>query len=1126
MKRFFSLLALLLCITWINPAKSQSLTHEGVDFWLAYPEVYDATAATFEVNISSRYTTNAEVFVAGVSIGVFGVVPGVVTTVPIVSIDAHNGIEEIPVPRAIHVASDAPVSVYAYTQHLYRSEATVCLPTGSLGSDYMITTYDNNLKSGVVYESEFVIVCGPDPVQVEVIPSCITSEGSPAGVPIIVDLDPNEFWLMQAQATDGLDLTGTTVTATNGTDVFAVYNGHRWNYESTGTCTNQNADPLLEAAYPTPSWGQEFIVVLTEEQDENVLRVTTLEDDCDVMVDGVTIGTLVSAGDVLEFEINSAEVFIETTRRANVTQNMETGICTSPTQGDPAMVILNSNEQMYIDTATFLTPPDGYLGNYVTIVTRTADIGTVTLDDLPVGSWLTIDYDPEYSYAIEAVAEGSHTVATDGCGFLAYAYGLKHAESYFYAAGIRVNAIDDSLSFSSITGTGADQCDGNVIEFTPYTSGGDPLSFEWFFGDGASSTEDTPTHTYGSTGEYEVTLIVEYMCYTDTIIDTLNIYLSPEMTSTFADVTCYGWDDGAIDISPTGGTPGYNYEWTPTGAGTEDLSGLEPGTYSVTVTDANGCTVEETFVIEEPDEIIVNVTPAGPFDMSDGVQDLSATPPGGTWSSPDCGGCVNSTTGEFDPAAAGVGTWTVCYSAGDVPCDIVECIEIVVDTSCAIGVYGNDPTCFGFSDGSVTVNVSGGAGAIDYIITNEAGEIVNVGNSNTANELAAGCYYFNVDDEICEQEAVICIENPDPVEIDLDLDHVLCHGDASGYVTVDTITGWQGDYDNLSFDWSSGPPGGIGENTDTLLTAGEYTLSVTDEKGCAGSETFEILEPPVLEFAEIGYEPAYCRLYGYQVGNGQVYAAATGGTPDYEYEWLNFYELETNENTTWGGLNPGTYIMTVVDGNGCVLTQEVVLDSLNPEANFDMSSPNFTAEWEGTADLCVEFRNTSQYFAQPGNPLADTSGWWSFDYPAMPYSLYQDSIGFYEVYDTCYREGGEYEVCLKIQNKNGCEDSLCKTVIVYDRPILVTPNIFTPGSDGINSTFFFPNVAMVDFKCTIVNRWGNTIARFEDINDSWDGNDKRGNPCADGVYFYVYEGVSTNGTIFEGQGTIQLVRDK
>jgi hypothetical protein len=115
---------------------------------------------------------------------------------------------------------------------------------------------------------------------------------------------------------------------------------------------------------------------------------------------------------------------------------------------------------------------------------------------------------------------------------------------------------------------------------------------------------------------------------------------------------------------------------------------------------------------------------------------------------------------------------------------------------------------------------------------------------------------------------------------------------------------------------------------------------------------------PNLTLVEFGMEPASCRLYYYQNGNGVVYAAATGGTPDYTYLWTNLSTGVTSDNSTWGGLNPADYMITVTDDNGCILTQTITLDSLNPIADFDMSSLGFTIEWEGDAPLEVKLHKS------------------------------------------------------------------------------------------------------------------------------------------------------------------------
>ncbi|MBL7899508.1 MAG: gliding motility-associated C-terminal domain-containing protein, partial [Crocinitomicaceae bacterium] len=86
-------------------------------------------------------------------------------------------------------------------------------------------------------------------------------------------------------------------------------------------------------------------------------------------------------------------------------------------------------------------------------------------------------------------------------------------------------------------------------------------------------------------------------------------------------------------------------------------------------------------------------------------------------------------------------------------------------------------------------------------------------------------------------------------------------------------------------------------------------------------------------------------------------------------------------------------------------------------------------------------------------------------------------------------------------------------------------NVFSPNEDGANDvfTFEFWSQAVETFQCTIVNRWGVVVAEMDDITDSWDGTDMNGDLCTDGIYFYTYSGVATNGTVFDGQGFVHIV---
>jgi gliding motility-associated-like protein len=238
------------------------------------------------------------------------------------------------------------------------------------------------------------------------------------------------------------------------------------------------------------------------------------------------------------------------------------------------------------------------------------------------------------------------------------------------------------------------------------------------------------------------------------------------------------------------------------------------------------------------------------------------------------------------------------------------------------------------------------------------------------------------------------------------------------------------------------------------------------------------------------------------------------------------YEETYTTNSTWGGQNPGEYLLTVIDNNGCVLSKSVTLDSLNPVADFTVNSAQLNEDLQGTAPVEVSFTNASMYFANPENPLADTSFFWNLDTLTAEWQ-FTDSY-FFEP-DTVYGPKGqsyEVEVCLTAQNKNGCTDMECKTITIYEPISLENVNIFSPDGDDVNDefTFSFYAKSIAEFECVIVNRWGVKVGEINDIEDGWDGTDMNGDPCSDGTYFYTYRARSDNNTVLTGQGIVQIIR--
>ncbi len=696
----------------------------------------------------------------------------------------------------------------------------------------------------------------------------------------------------------------------------------------------------------------------------------------------------------------------------------------------------------------------------------------------------------------------------------------------------------DVLAVSTLSNINCGDCvDLNMVLNNPPTLAGATYTYEWtpttaLVDPNSQGTQACPT---------------DNITYTATITETTTGCVGSDDVSitvagggAIADFTIFPGNSGcapfAVDF--TNNSTGVSYEWDFDDGSPIDTS-TDPshvfttmGTYNVMLVaylPGAGCINYDTAYVTITVGNSIVPTADFSYDGECGTTVVNFTNTGtlGLNYSWDVNGTIYTTenvTHDFGTT----GTYTVTLTVGDPICGTQDIISMDIDVvDNPITTIFNDPTCYLFSDGSITVNTGNNTGSEVFIINDSLGNTMNVGNSNAANNLNGGWYYLDIDlGGGCVAIDSIYLNNPDELIPSVTLTDIACNGDATGIAQVDTVYGWQGDYNQLSYFWAPNPAGigGLGADSSYSMTAGAYVLTMTDDNGCSNTFDFTLNEPPVLTFSEIGADPAFCRQFDYQSGNGVVFAAATGGTPDYDYEWYNLQDSTATGNTTWGGLNPGDYRITVVDGNGCVLQQIITVDEVGPIAEFTMTSAEFVVgAYEGTAPVAVHFTNESEYFANPNNPNADTTFFWNFNFDNSSWVISHD---INEEFDTTYTEGGTYTVCLVATNKNGCTDTTCKDIIVYDVAEFDPVNIFTPNNDGVNDvfTFEFQSRAIKTFSCVIVDRWGVVMAEFDDITDVWDGTDKGGSECKDGVYFYTYTGEEDNGTPFDGQGNITLIR--
>ncbi|MFN0015932.1 MAG: HYR domain-containing protein [Saprospiraceae bacterium] len=404
------------------------------------------------------------------------------------------------------------------------------------------------------------------------------------------------------------------------------------------------------------------------------------------------------------------------------------------------------------------------------------------------------------------------------------------------AASVQVN-YDGEAPNANVVATGLLGCNGVPATLANNTSTNPALLLHsWTIPDGNTvQTGTTPVLQAYQPGTYLLVLTNTQNGCTTTAQATINTYDPVQATLIDqTDASCFGAMDGSLSISAAGGNGSYTYLWDNTSENPTSAN-LSAGNYTVTVTDGTGCTAVLSETVGQPEPVVPNALATAPmvFGGSDGT--ASANPSGGTapysfaWS----GGATKPT---IDGLSAGLYTVTVTDSHG---CTAEQTVEVWGGAcNLAASATSSNPLCFQSADGSATALPLGGTSPFSYQWSNNATE-------QTAEGLSSGTYTVVVTDANgCQFTTTATLADPAPVEIDLEgVINATCPGIADGAATV-LPTGGTG---NLTLLWSNGEQG----PTAIALTAGLYTVSATDENGCAATLTLSVeawdLEPPVLQ---------------------------------------------------------------------------------------------------------------------------------------------------------------------------------------------------------------------------------------------------------------------------------------
>ncbi|MDX1651502.1 MAG: PKD domain-containing protein [Brumimicrobium sp.] len=672
----------------------------------------------------------------------------------------------------------------------------------------------------------------------------------------------------------------------------------------------------------------------------------------------------------------------------------------------------------------------------------------------------------------------------------------------------------------------------------------------WRWGDGSPDSIVTPpglynnnpgslTHTYTSLGTYTVKQVIHN--YTtgcsDSITRTIRISQVEALFSVSNDSVCRF---NQVNISNNGSNtshPNLSYSYN-MGNGTtlfgpsHNYAYNTAGTYNIvlTVTNSVGCQDTDILsgfeVLELPQANIIPSSNLGcsPLlvDFTNGSISQSGVPLSSfEWTFED-GSTQNTIPGQNTSYTfTGEGVFTTSLTATDEFGCVSPSATVQTELTKPTAAFNVDPVVCNFEEftalnqsldfASSEWFVNGNSISTDTDLTASFSHVSSPGTVSFTNDIEL----IVTDDNGCKDtlQQTVTVSAP---HADYDYSFSGANTNAAGDFTCPpvfaSLTDQSNSFGNITnWNWSFGDGkfSTLQNPNNTYVFAGTYSSSliITDEYGC--QDTMEFVD--------------YLTIGG---PSGELEWTNVGTACDPEF-LFNPVTLDGATNVIWimddgdtvisvdpfsyNYENFGTYTPTaiLVDDNGCNVPYE--LDTINIFANildaFFTINPT-TVNWGDPVVI-----NDQSTGGNGGiiNWFWDTEG-----------EQFSNNGGTFEYY---FNTSGEVTVVLTVTDSLGCTDTYQVTVTVTDN--LIIPNVLTPNGDGSNDVFVLKNNVFREYTVVILNRWGNVVSEtfVEDDVYLWDGLNKNGAECTEGVYFYKVTGILRDGEPSEKHGFVHLVRD-
>ena len=498
---------------------------------------------------------------------------------------------------------------------------------------------------------------------------------------------------------------------------------------------------------------------------------------------------------------------------------------------------------------------------------------------------------PGYTYLWSNGATGATATALDAMEYFvtvtdAEGCSMVNSVSLTAPAAIQITLSPSAVScFSGNNGTVLSQVTGGTALYT----------YAWSNGGNSATLQNL------TAGNYCLTVTDAQGC---TAVQCADVSQPAALTLTTAPTNagCNGGSNGQINLTVSGGTAPYGFLWN-TGAATEDIANLTAGSYSVIVTDANGCTASAGENISETDAIVIQSAPTHVLCKGGNTGSIGLNVTGGSgsylynWTGP--GGFIST---QQNPTNLVAGNYTVNVTDTN-GCGAVTSV-VLLEPATAVGVTIAPPQqiCFGATNGAATATAVGGVPPYSYLWSN--GQTVPV-----ANGLSASIYTVTATDANgCKDSEQVQIHQQEAILVNLSQTAARCNNGTDGSASIVSIT--QGGNNlpiaDFTIKWSAG-----NQTTPVAngLTGGQtYSITVTNNLGCTGSASITVDNPAPVEVKIIATQDVRCA----GGSDGTASAAGQGGIPPYSYFWSNGQTTASASD-----LPAGNFTVTVADANGC-----------------------------------------------------------------------------------------------------------------------------------------------------------------------------------------------------------------